>query len=166
MAPTLRRISTFRPEVRILHSFSSENFRLPRFRRCPGTLGGLSFIRLAKARFQVSGSKFRVQKKKARPGEQPGGQKTRIAVKTSRPQAGDRGSSSLENQPWHRPAVCQVSSAGLCAGPQFVKLLVPDTRGTGRVAGDSEPLSSYRSGRRHCGFGRVFGERHWLFLQV
>src|SRR5271167_114588 len=46
---SLRRISTFRLAVRVLHSFSSENSRPPRLRGCPHARRGLSFLRLAKS---------------------------------------------------------------------------------------------------------------------
>jgi hypothetical protein len=70
MVPTAHRISTFRLEVRILHSFSSEKFRLSRFRRCSGALRGLSFLRSAKNEFQVSGFKVSSAEEKGAPGEQ------------------------------------------------------------------------------------------------
>ena len=46
--PTRSQISIFRPSVRILHSFSSENFCSRRIRRCPRTPRSLSFLRAAR----------------------------------------------------------------------------------------------------------------------
>jgi len=45
--PSHRRISIFRRRVRVLHSFSSENFRPLRRSRCSSAPRSLSFLRLA-----------------------------------------------------------------------------------------------------------------------
>src|SRR5271165_4162162 len=54
LKPTMRRISSFRRGIRVLHSFSSENLRENRLCRCRGEPHGLSFLRRQTARKNMS----------------------------------------------------------------------------------------------------------------